>query len=459
MGSLLLAGDLLVVALSTCLAIILWMHINPTLNPADYVDLIPTLILFGIVYALAGLYPAVGLNQVDELRRLTVASTIVFLGLGTLTFYIRNAILWSRAVFGIAWVLSLIVLPQGRKLIRWAACRNGWWGEPVAVIGNGTKSTIVCKQLARFPEFGLKPVVVIDGYNSSWLNHSLVIQKANILSPSDIDWNLKDIQTVILVMDEIEPKLLNDLAHDSYANFARTIMIMDDYKVGFLGAQPYDFGGILGFGVKQNLLSAWQQGVKRLVDLFLILICRPILLLVFLILTIAIRLDSPGAVFYRQKRLGKEGKDISIWKFRTMVKDADEILVRYLKNDPALQAEWDSSHKLKHDPRITSVGSFLRRTSMDELPQLINVFLGEMSLVGPRPIVEDEKRFYGNSLKFYQRVTPGMSGLWQISGRNDLSYSERIQLDEYYVRNWSIWLDFYIFESTLWTIISGKGAY
>jgi len=142
-----------------------------------------------------------------------------------------------------------------------------------------------------------------------------------------------------------------------------------------------------------------------------------------------------------------------------MVSNAAEVLEDLLKNNCELSGEWDKLHKLKNDPRITRVGRFLRKTSLDELPQLINILIGEMSIVGPRPIVEDEIPHYKDVFELYKQVEPGLTGMWQVSGRSDTSYENRVQLDEYYIRHWSIWMDIYIIVKTFWILIKGKGAY
>ena len=170
-------------------------------------------------------------------------------------------------------------------------------------------------------------------------------------------------------------------------------------------------------------------------------------------------MDSTGGVFYGHKRIGKGGREFTAWKFRTMVVDADLKLKEYLERNPESLAEWDATHKLKDDPRITWLGRILRRFSLDEFPQLWNVIKGEMSLVGPRPIVADEIHHYGNRFDPYTWVKPGMTGLWQVSGRNDTTYEERVSLDEYYVRNWSMWLDVYILARTVAIVLRRKGAY
>ena len=164
-------------------------------------------------------------------------------------------------------------------------------------------------------------------------------------------------------------------------------------------------------------------------------------------------------MLYRQRRLGKDGKSFDVFKFRTMRQDADEVLARYLEENPGLREEWEKDRKLKHDPRITRVGHFLRKSSLDELPQLLNVVRGEMSLVGPRPIVEDEIVKYGEVYADYCRVRPGITGLWQVSGRNNTTYEERVSLDRYYVTNWCIWMDLWILARTFPVVLTGYGAY
>ena len=148
-----------------------------------------------------------------------------------------------------------------------------------------------------------------------------------------------------------------------------------------------------------------------------------------------------------------------MYKFRSMVVGADEILKEYLANNPEARKEYKKYKKLKKDPRITKVGEFIRKTSLDELPQLWNIFVGEMSFVGPRPVTKDELEKYGSNADYILTVTPGLSGMWQISGRSDTGYEERINLDTYYIQNWSFWLDLWIIIKTVWVVIKGKGAY
>jgi Undecaprenyl-phosphate galactose phosphotransferase WbaP len=202
-----------------------------------------------------------------------------------------------------------------------------------------------------------------------------------------------------------------------------------------------------------------KEFIKRAIDLFLLSIfCVPAMT-VAVVLALLIKAESRGPVIYRHERIGRRGKRFFAWKFRTMVDDAEAALCRYLEQHPELRAEWERKHKLRCDPRVTRVGKLLRRTSLDELPQLWNVLKGEMSLVGPRPIVDEEAVRYNGHLADYLAARPGLTGLWQVSGRNDLSYDKRVALDVHYVRNWSVWLDIRILARTVPVVVGGKGAY
>ena len=220
-----------------------------------------------------------------------------------------------------------------------------------------------------------------------------------------------------------------------------------------------DLGGIIGYSTTHNLTRKGSLFTKRLIDLFLIFISLPIILPVMLILSILVKITSKGPVFYGHKRVGKNGKEIKCWKFRSMYNNSQEMLEKILATDPIRKAEWEKDRKFVDDPRVTNFGKFLRKTSLDELPQLFNILIGQMSFVGPRPVTKSEIEKYGESANFVLSVTPGLSGMWQISGRSDTGYEERINLDTYYIQNWSVWLDIWIIIKTVWVVIRGKGAY
>jgi lipopolysaccharide/colanic/teichoic acid biosynthesis glycosyltransferase len=199
--------------------------------------------------------------------------------------------------------------------------------------------------------------------------------------------------------------------------------------------------------------------VKRAIDICLVLLFSPILLLLHVVIAIAIRIDSPGAVFFGHRRIRRSGEFFTMWKFRTMCVKSSEVLEQYLRTNPEARAEWRQCHKLRNDPRVTRVGRFLRRTSLDELPQIWNVLNGTMSMVGPRPIVSAEVEKYGDSFADFCLVKPGITGLWQTSGRSNTSYSERVRLDRTYAQTWSLSADLKILAKTPLSVFDQHGAY
>jgi len=199
--------------------------------------------------------------------------------------------------------------------------------------------------------------------------------------------------------------------------------------------------------------------LKRGFDVLLILLSSPLLLVVFSLIAIAIRLGSPGPIFFSHRRIRRHGAFFSMWKFRTMCVNSAQVLEDYLDANPEARVEWRKTHKLRKDPRVTPVGNFLRRTSLDELPQLWNVLTGSMSLVGPRPIVAAEVEKYGPYFADYCLVKPGVTGLWQVSGRSHTSYPQRVQLDRRYAHSWSLFGDLKILVKTLFSVVNQDGAY
>jgi Undecaprenyl-phosphate galactose phosphotransferase WbaP len=208
-----------------------------------------------------------------------------------------------------------------------------------------------------------------------------------------------------------------------------------------------------------KLLGASPQRVKRAFDLVFAALLALAAALPALLIALAIALDSRGPVLFDHTRIGKGRRAFRLWKFRSMSHHAGARLAEYLAANPGRAREWDQTHKLRADPRVTRVGRFLRKTSLDELPQLWNVLRGDMSLIGPRPIVSQETPKYGVGFALYSQVLPGLTGLWQVSGRNDTHYSRRVDLDCQYIRNWSVALDLKILLKTAGVVVRGRGAY
>ena len=463
---LLVVMDLVALFGSCSAALVLWSFRREDLILSYYTELIPLVFIFVFVYALTGLYSTSGVNPVEELRLLTITTTVTFLGLGALSFWFRNAEMISRASFVLGWFFSLITIPVGRQLLRSVAAKWEWWGEPVAIIGYGNSGKGFTDFLQAHPRLGYHPVVLINGFirpeektEDHPQDYPLPFLDATGFEKVKENQQLKDIRTAVILQQDVPVAFLNTLIQEYGFKFSNLILIPDIQPFSSLWVLPLNIGGVLGLRIHQNLKSKWQQGLKRALDLTLIGLLSPVFLLLVSAIALIIRVDSPGGAFFTQERIGRGGRKIRVWKFRTMVDNAEEILGQHLTNNSEISKEWMHNQKIKADPRITRVGKFLRKLSLDELPQVWNVLKGEMSLVGPRPIVEEEIRHYAEKFTVYKQVRPGITGFWQVSGRNDVDYATRVRLDEYYIRNWSVWFDLYIIAKTPWSVISGNGAY
>ena len=211
--------------------------------------------------------------------------------------------------------------------------------------------------------------------------------------------------------------------------------------------------------LNSKLLDPTYQRLKRIADILLVLSVTPLALPLLGVILLLVCLDSPGKSIFQQERVGKRGRIFKVWKVRTMVENADQVLDEYLTGHPELCPEWERTRKLKHDPRVTRVGRILRHASVDELPQIWNVLKGEMTFVGPRPILPEEIIEYGSSYDLYVQVFPGLTGLWQVLGRNDLEFKQRVRLDEEYILDWSIRMEISILIRTVKVVFTGYGAY
>jgi Undecaprenyl-phosphate galactose phosphotransferase WbaP len=454
----LLLCDALSLAISGGIAVLFKLVLSDNLAAWHaYVSLLPLLLPFLIVYSVVGLYTGASLGTPEELRRFSLSSIFVSLFSAIVTFSVRG----SGSVFTVtmlnAVILSLVIIPTARAILRLGLANKSWWGYPTIVFGEYDQGESIIQNLIDQPSHGLKPV----GFFCS----------NRILSEAE--------GTPIIGEAELA-RLVHDIRGPAYAVFASTaesyrdlIAVLQRYRRHFhhilvvppfdefptLWINPKNIGGMLGLEICQQVLIPSRRLLKRSMDLVLSLVLVLVFAPLMIVIAVATKLDSPGPVFYRQRRIGRGGREFVAWKFRTMVVDADRVLQTHLDKDPSLQEQWNAIRKLKNDPRTTRFGRFLRRTSLDELPQLWNVLRGEMSLVGPRPIVHEEIARYGADYEMYTWVPSGLTGLWQVSGRNDTSYRKRVAYDRYYVQNWSVWLDICILFRTVGIVISRVGAF
>jgi Undecaprenyl-phosphate galactose phosphotransferase WbaP len=448
-------SDLIAVTLSIILGLLIRAQFGPVAWIESYFQMWPLLFIVIITFAGFGLYPGLGLSPANELRRLTYAISIVFIFLAGLTFIIRAGWIFSRSVFILAWFFGILFVPLVRSITRTLVSRTRRWGIPVVVVTNTKKGHDVVEVLLKNRKAGYRPVALLDD-TACETNGELKIGSLEMAPLFAKSFGLKH---AVLVFPFLSPSELGNVIDHYCVDYPHLLVVPSILSDVHIWVTPLDLVGNLGLEIQQNLLSPTAQLVKRAVDLVLSLLLLIMLAPVLFVISIALRIDSPGPIFYYQERVGKGGKLFRLVKFRTMVADADSRLEEHLEVDTLLRQEWEQHQKLSRDPRITSVGRWLRRFSLDELPQLLNVVGGEMSLVGPRPMLVDQKDLYGNPLQLYLRVTPGITGLWQISGRNRTTFQERARFDSYYVRNWSIWHDFYILVKTPLTVLKGEGAF
>lgn len=418
----LLLSDLSALLLAWGLALSFRAATGGTIDPLLYLRLLPALLLFPALFSAFGLYPALGLHPATELKRLSTATALGFLLLAAGAFLSKSGPLYSRLSFLLAFALTLLLLPLGRALLRHLFARRPWWGGGVVVAGEGKEA--LEGLLREVPLLGLKPQGHPEGAYALLVAGSLPEEEALRLSE----------------------------------RFHRVLLVPPGGR-GLLWAEVRDLGGLGALEVRQNLLLPANLLLKRALDL----LGGAVLLLPFLLLypwvALLLLWEDPGPVLYRHLRVGQGGRRFYVLKFRTMRMDGEETLRRHLEENPEAKAEWERERKLKKDPRVLRVGGWLRRLSLDELPQALNVLKGEMSLVGPRPVTEEELGRYGESLSLYLKVKPGVTGLWQVSGRNGVSYEKRVALDRYYVQNWSVWLDLYLLARTVWAVLRKEGAW
>lgn len=453
-----ISSDLLALATAGVAAVSTRLALDGQFPPSLYWQMFPILGLFVAAYALVGLYPGVAMSPVDEMRWICLTTTLMYLVLAAMVFMRREGEIYSRGVFIMAWVLSVLLVIAYRAAMRLLFARKSWWGYPVMILGAGQTGSMVIRTLKRRPGTGLRPVLVLDDDpQKHGTLHGVPVVGGVELAPGLA--RTRKIPYAIVAMPGVPRDRLLSLLERYGSSFAHLLVIPDLFEFSSLWVEAKDMGGVLGLEVRQRLLLPGPRLAKFSIDLAATLIGGLLVLPLILLIALLVKLDSHGSVFYSQQRIGQNGETFKAWKFRTMVQNADAVLKDYLELHPEQQAAWERDHKLKRDPRVTPIGRFLRRTSLDELPQLWNILRGEMSLVGPRPIVDEEIPRYGDKFSLYTKVIPGLTGLWQVSGRNNITYEERVSLDAYYVRNWSVWLDVYILLRTVWVVLTGEGAY
>jgi len=351
-----------------------------------------------------------------------------FIVLAFLTL-LKTSLDYSRLFISLYFLLSFFIIPIGKRFTKRFIYKFSFFKNKVLVIGDQEQKNIFRKE-----------------FDANWY--------------IGMEYNEIKYDTVIIFSNgkELE-EIHNNIA--KYLNKKSTVYMVPYVRdINFSNSEILEYSNIRysTIQIENKLLIKRNIWIKNIFDLIAVLIIVPLFFIIHIVLSFLIRLDSKGAIFFKQERLGKDSSSFICYKYRTMYENSEELLQRYLLEHPDEVSYYEEYHKYKKDPRITKIGAILRATSLDELAQVINILKGEMSFVGPRPYMLSESKKLGKNQDLILKVKPGITGLWQVSGRNNLTFAERNELETWYIKNWSLWSDFTIFLKTIKVIFLQIGV-
>lgn len=466
-------------------------------------DVVAMAFAFGLALVLVAPFHArsvaVSLSWIDEVRTAGLQAYVIFLGLTVVAFWAKGhytkrkpfaneikevltvtvglamldaALLFlarwqfSRAIILLNWALAPVMLVALRWILKRTLIAVGGWARPMVIVGWGENAVETALAFANEALMGWKLVAFVVPEGQSKPKHNIKDKFGNLI-PSislgkDPDQTLTQLGRPHVVVALEQGGI--DMHHEMILQLSRRnqdvqlVPALRGLPLYGMEANHFFAHEVLLLTMRNNLARRLPQLVKRCFDLvaaaLILVVGSPVFLF------IAFKVMATGRpVFFGHTRVGQHNKPFKCYKFRTMAPNADKLLADLLATNPEARAEWKRDFKLKDDPRITPIGRFLRKTSLDEIPQVWNVLKGDMSLVGPRPVVTAELERYGNQVEYYLEAKPGITGLWQISGRNDISYDSRVNLDAWYVKNWSLFTDIVILFKTVKVIFRTDGAY
>ena len=394
------------------------------------------------------------------IQKLFITSCYAVTSIIILLYIARIAGSTSRMFIAVFWILSFILLVVFRYIIKKILEKYQLLQIPVLIIGAGKTAELLVQGIKNDAGMGYKIIGLLEDnqVEQGILENYPVLGKFSDAEQVIAKYNINH---VFIAAPGLEQGKLTKLIYkvQPLVKSMGVIPNLVGIPMGGIEAESLFNEKLMLLRLKNNLARPINRWIKTIFDYVLTITGTIAISPILIIIALWIYKDSPGPVIFKHRRIGKNGKEFNCYKFRSMCVDAKERLEQLLKTDPKAKAEWEKDFKLKNDPRITKSGAFLRKTSLDELPQIFNVLKGEMSLVGPRPIIKDEMIRYGEYINDYLMVKPGITGMWQVSGRSDTDYKQRVQLDSWYVRNWSIWLDAMLLWRTGKTVLSKKGAY
>lgn len=394
------------------------------------------------------------------LERIFQASCYAIVSIVIILYIAQMAASTSRLFIVLFGILSFFFLVSSRYVAKKILEYFDFLQTPVLIIGAGKTAEILVNGIIGDAGMGYKIIGLLEDN----LVKDGILKKFSVLGGfADVENVIRHtgVKNVLIAAPGLEQSKLIELIYKVQPLVKNMGIIPNLVGVPMGGIEVESLFNekLMLLRLKNNLARPVNRYIKVVFDFLMTLLGSIVIAPILLFISVWIYLDSPGPIIFSHIRIGKDGKEFPCYKFRSMCVDANIRLKKLLENDPCAKEEWDKNFKLKNDPRITKSGAFLRKTSLDELPQIFNVLKGEMSLVGPRPIIKAEMERYGDYINDYLMVKPGITGMWQVSGRNDVDYSERVLLDSWYVRNWNIWIDFVMLFKTFKVVIRKDGAY
>ncbi len=396
----------------------------------------------------------------DDIIKAATASTLATVGVFLVVSVSKLSGNVSRAVIVSMGFLLIFIYPivriQIKKILRMA----GLLKRRVLILGAGKTGSLILTTMRREPNLGYEVVAFLDDDPRKRGTEIDGIKVRGPISHAERFISGACISDVVIAMPGADGKVHQELINRLQHKTEQILFVPDLFGMAVLGVSVQHFFNeqAIALMLKKNLEHPLNYLVKRVFDYSAGLVLFMLTALPMAVIALLIKLTSPGPAFFLQKRFGKNGRVFKCIKFRTMRVDAEDTLQKILFSNPDAKEEYEKYWKLKDDPRITAIGEFLRRTSLDELPQIINVIKGDMSLIGPRPYIKREWEYIEKHRAILLSVLPGITGLWQVSGRSDTSYDYRIALDSWYVRNWNLWLDIVLLLKTIGVVFKGSGA-
>lgn len=453
-------SDYLAIVLSEYIAV----NIRNHFVTYSYLKIKPFMMYFVIpFFYLCGMFlKQTFINRMQFWKVLERCFAAVFYGTAAIIvvlYFVKEAGNTSRFFVLLTGFLAFFVIIFFRYIIKNFLCKFDIFKIPILIIGGGKTAEILVDGIKNnYGEMYKIIGILEDNEQSKKLKLYPVLggfQDAERIIKE------KNVRNVVIAAPGLEQNKIISLVNRVQPLVHNLSIVPNLIAIPMSGIEAERFFNekIMLLRLKNNLANPLNRLAKYSFDFFCTLLGTIVISPLLLVIAAAIYLDSPGKVIFKHTRIGKNGKAFGCYKFRTMCMDADKKLAELLATSPAAKEEWERDFKLKDDPRVTKIGKFLRKTSLDELPQIFNVLKGEMSLVGPRPVVQAELAKYGEYLDDYLMVRPGITGMWQVNGRSDTTYEERVHMDSWYVRNWSIWIDVMLLWRTVKSVIKCEGAY